>query len=379
MKLYEMLQTGLGSTEIYQSLISQEQAVNVLLAGNYSLLPIYAPSDPNSEIRKGMLRKIMARYYNYDLFTEDSLYFGSRLYWRLNQIMPTYAAKFNAVVSAGEFDAVFNDGVTETTTRNRTGNSQSSETSIGSGSTTSKSSGQSDTVSNSSTISKTDSEVFNSDYPQVVVGGATDYNSQASKNIGSATSTGDGTTNVTNNGTNESTNNNTSKSESNGSSTDKAEETRTRQLSPDEVMLAKQKIMNLIINIDEEIVQAVSDMFQNIWDPYEDDCDKKRKQKIEQACKEILSFAIKLNKLNVRINQLNFTEEEIEYIAQVPNLNNSISTLKTEAERLQEDIDNLATVLLPEVTAEDFNKILMVTETGAWDAVRLPNWAEEGF
>lgn len=379
MKLYEMLQQGIGTTEIYQSLISQEQAVNVLLAGNYSTLPIYAPSDPNGEIRKALLRKIMARYYNYELFTSDTLYFGSRMYWRLNQIMPTYAAKFNAVVSAGEFDTVFNDGVTETTTRNHTGSSKSSGTSSGTGSTTSESSGKSKTINKSSTTSKTQSKGFASDYPQVIVEGATDYNTNATKNTGTATNTGDGTTDFTNSGKNETTNNNATKNKSRGSSEDKSSETRTRHLSPDEIMLAKQKIMNLIINIDEEIIQAVSDMFQNIWDPCEDECERKRKQKIEQACKEILSFAIQLNKLNIRINQLDFTEEEIGYIAEVPQLNKIVADLKTEAGDLQQDIDNLATVLLPEVTPSDVNKILMVTETGEWGAIRLPNWAEEGF
>lgn len=356
MKLYEMLQTGLSTTEIYQSLISQQQAANVLLAGNYSLLPIYAPADPENTIKNGLLRKIMARYYNYDLFTDDTMYFGSRMFWKLNQIMPTYAARFAAVVTADEFAAAFSDGVDETINRQRKTDNSSTTTSKGSNTNTSTGeSEQSDTSTN-----------YNSDYPQIMVGGQ-DYNSAASKGIG----TSKGTTSNTNNGSNESTGTYT------GDMSEQYTENRNRRLSPDEILLAKQKITTLIINIDEEIVQAVSDLFLNIWD--DDECDRKYKQKVETACKQMLQFAITLNKLNIRVSNLDFTEEQLQYIQQIPELKEQANNLAEVLKQLQTDVDNLAGQMLPAVTAEDADKILMVSDTGAWAALRLPNWAVEGF
>lgn len=357
MKLYEMLQTGLSSTEIYQSLISQEQAVNVLLAGNFNLLPIYTPADPNGDIRKALLRKIMSRYYNYDMFTADPLYFGSRMFWKLNQIMPTYTAKFNAVISAGEFEEAFLNGVIDVHKRTRKtfgfGNTNMT------GFTHSEGSGTSEQSSEDTS--------FSSDYPQIAVAAGMDYNTAGSKSKGSS----NGKSNTENTSNTE--NNTTSNTENTETNTDR----HTRHLSPDEILLAKQKIMNLIINIDEEIVNAVSDLFFNLWD--EDECDHKHKQKVEKACKEILMFAITLNRLSIRVSNLDFTEEQLGYINQIPVLKQQVETLTQTLAELQTDIDNLAGQMLPAVTAEDADKILMVSDAGSWAAIRLPNWAVEGF
>lgn len=378
MKLYEMLQDGLSSTEIYQSLISQEQAPNVLLAGNFSLLPIYTPSDPDGEIRKGLLRKIMARYYNYETFTPDALYFGSRMFWRLNQIMPTYAAKFNATVPSDEFaDAFLNGIIVDDLTRTHKGNSQSSGTSTGTSRSTSKSESSSESNSASETETNNQTTSFESDYPQVIVGDATAYNSAASRSIGKAGSNGSGSSTDSSAAKSENDNTNTTENNTSGSSNEEWKEFRRRHLTPDEIALTKQRIMSLIMNLDEEIVNSVSDMFENVW--HEDECDLIHKKKVEHACRQILAFSIKLNALNNRINELDFTDEEIGYIEEVPGLNQEVAELKEEAAKLQGDIDDLATVLLPEVTPADFGKVLMVTETGEWGAVRLPNWAEVGF
>lgn len=393
MKLYEFLQQGLSTTEIYQALISMEEAPNVLLAGNFDLLPTYTPEDVNGEIRRSFLRKIMARYYNYELFTEDSLYFASRLFWRLTQIMPTYAAKFNASITLEEFQVVFRSTLTESVIRDTTGSDTSESNSSGKGSSktnqsttgsqTRNNTGSQNTEGSSSQESETVN--FNSDYPQVVVGVSTDYNTSGGKatSNGKTSNTGkqteSSTEELTDNqimdgetsSTDERTDNRT------GTSKENVVETRSRQLRPDELLLAKEKIFKLVMNIEEEITNAVSDMFNNVG--WLDEDDYAFNQKWKQTNREVLAFAVQLNTLTERINTLDFTEEEIGYIGEVPSLKEAVSSLQAEAAQLRIDIDGINANILPDVTSADADKILMVDDTGNWGAQLLPNWATEGF
>lgn len=276
MKLYEFLQHTLQTHATYQQLISMEQTPNAMLNGNFDLLPSYTPDDPDGAVRKRFMQKIAARYYNYDLFTVDPNYFGQRMFWKLNTIMPTFQAKFNAVISPAEFEQAFLNGVTHEAegSRDNSGTSRSTSTGTASG-----------TSSNTSQSSSEDSS-FGSDYPQVAVASGMDYNTTASQSKGNTTGTSSGSTSSTSeNGT-----------DSTSQTTEGWKEKRTRKLTPDEILLAKQKISKLIINIEEEIAMNCSDLFQNVFDCC-DPCEDREKNMVTKMQIELN------NKLNAYAQQ----------------------------------------------------------------------------
>lgn len=288
MRLYEYLQTYMQTTNIYQALITMAQAPNALLNGNYDTMPIYAPTDPEGLIRKGLLQKIMARYYNYSLFTADPNYFSQRVYWRLVEIMPTYAAKFSATVTSAEFEDAYVNGVVEEYQRTR--NTK--------GFTGTTSSSKSASKSASENSNESTDQTYNSDYPQIA-GAVGDYNTTASKSKGTGSGSSTGESNATSEGAG------TSNSENSETYSDK----RTRHLSPDEILLAKQKILNLIINIDEEIVNDMCNLFKNLWGC---DCDQSNDEitkKQLQLQQELQSYEQQIAELSIpKLADLEVTE-----------------------------------------------------------------------
>lgn len=276
MKLYEFLQLSLQTHATYQQLITMEQTPNAMLNGNFDLLPSYTPDDPDGAVRRSFMQKIAARYYNYDIFTVDPNYFGQRMFWKLNTIMPTFQAKFNAVISPAEFEQAFLNGVTHAAEGSRDNSGSSRSTSTGTSTGTSSNTNQSTTEDSS----------FGSDYPQVAVAAGMDYNTTASQSKGNSTGTSSGSTSSsTENGTDSTT-----------QTTEGWKEKRTRKLTPDEILLAKQKIAKLIINIEEEIVMNCSDLFQNVVDCC-DPCEDREKNMVTKMQIELN------NKLNAYARQ----------------------------------------------------------------------------
>lgn len=366
MKLYEYLQTYLQTTNIYQALITMEQAPNALLNGNYDTLPIYAPADPDGLIRKGLLQKIMARYYNYSLFTADPNYFSQRVYWKLVEIMPTYAAKFNATVSAAEFEDAYLNGVVEEYERTRkakgfTGTTSSSKT--GSKSTSENSNESSD-------------QTYNSDYPQIA-GAVGDYNTTASKTKGSSSGTSTGESNATSEG----------KGTSNTENSETYSDKRTRHLSPDEILLAKQKILNLIINIDEEIVNDMCNLFKNLWGC---DCDDKSNDEITkkqlQLQQELQSYEQQIAELSIpKLADLEVTENGIVTVEE-PYIGFKTVTVNVEAEpvAIQEEMfvdvtENGTTEVTPASGYAGMAKVTITTNVPQTTEVKLANGTYKGI
>ena len=248
-RLYKHLQDTLETENQYQSLLETNGVFVALLSNSLDKMDYYTPTDTDYSCRQRILTKIMAKYYNYNLFTDLREYFGNRLLWRLNQIMPTYKAKFNAMLSQSGYESLWTSGVM---TESRSGHRY---TDIDPTKSYDK------TILNDNTTSID----YQSDYPQVITGSAqvtvsgqtytvnTDFNELGNKN--KTTRGGD----------------------------DKVEhaldedvnygEDLTRKFTPEEIAKAKLLFAQLIFNIDEEIVRAVADLFILVDCPFEEDFD----------------------------------------------------------------------------------------------------------
>lgn len=359
-RLYKFLQEGLGVQAMYEDLLEYPGSENLLVAGRIDSLSFYTPTDENQEVRKSMLRKIMARYYNYNLFTDDSSYFAHRMYWKLNQIMPTYAARFNSTMTSGEYDALIEGGLITTTNRNMNG-TDNGTASNSSNSSNTMTRGTKTVVKNTGTQKDVGSnQSFFSDYPQVIVGSNTDYNATGTKNTDSMTRTDDLTQEQNVSGADTDAYNQTGTNSHNITKQETANESRKRNFTPYEIALAKEKFAKLVYNIEEEIVNAVSDLFVNV-SVCEDE-----EPSVEQMLAVLAPIPVSLQKLTDRVAAIDFTDEELYNISLVPQLFARIDTINTRTSELQEEVNLLHVNTLPDVTEADVNKILMVSEEGKW-------------
>lgn len=248
-RLYKHLQDTLETENQYQALLETSGVFVALLSNDLSKMDYYTPTDADYSCRQRILTKIMAKYYNYNLFTDLTEYFGNRLLWRLNQIMPTYKAKFNAMLSQSGYEDLWDDGVM---TESRSGHRY---TDIDPTDSYDK------TILNDTTTSID----YQSDYPQVITGSAevtvsgqtytvnTDFNELGNKN--KTTRGGD------------------DKVEHSLDEDVNYGEDLTRKFTPEEIAKAKLLFAQLIFNIDEEIVRAVADLFILVDCPFEEDFD----------------------------------------------------------------------------------------------------------
>ena len=248
-RLYKHLQDTLETENQYQALLETSGVFVALLSNDLSKMDYYTPTDTDYSCRQRILTKIMAKYYNYNLFTDLTEYFGNRLLWRLNQIMPTYKAKFNAMLSQSGYEDLWDDGVM---TESRSGHRY---TDIDPTDSYDK------TILNDTTTSID----YQSDYPQVITGSAevtvsgqtytvnTDFNELGNKN--KTTRGGD------------------DKVEHSLDEDVNYGEDLTRKFTPEEIAKAKLLFARLIFNIDEEIVRAVADLFILVDCPFEEDFD----------------------------------------------------------------------------------------------------------
>ena len=249
MRLYKYIQKDIQQEDLqYQDLvelnISNEYPAKKSIIRNYlSAMDFYTPTDGDFACRYRILTKIINKYYNYELFTDNYEYFGNRMLWRLNKIMPTYKAKFNAMLAQNGYEDIWDDGLlwehregTRDTKRPEKDNDNHPVNFD-----------RTDLADTTTTVG------YNSDYPQVIVGSTTDYNATGDKTTTGRT----GNDTVTH-----------AMQENVGYGEDI-----TRKFSPEEIAKAKLLMAQLIFNIDEDIVNAVADLFILVDYPFEDDFD----------------------------------------------------------------------------------------------------------
>lgn len=252
MRLYKYIQKDIQQENIqYQDLVeyntgSEEQPVypskKSIIRNYLDAMDFYTPTDSSYECRYRILTKIINKYYNYELFTDNYEYFGNRMLWRLNKIMPTYRAKFNSLLAQNGYEDIWEDGLLWEH-REGTRDTERPEKVDG----TPVNFDRTDLADTTTTVG------YNSDYPQVIVDSDHDYNATGDKTTTGRT----GYDTVAH-----------AMKENVGYGEDI-----TRKFSPEEIAKAKLLFAQLIFNIDEEIVNAAADLFVLVDYPFEDDFD----------------------------------------------------------------------------------------------------------
>lgn len=292
MRLYKYIQKDIQQENIqYQDLVEYNTgseghpvypSKKSIIRNYLDAMDFYTPTDTDYACRYRILTKIINKYYNYELFTDNYEYFGNRMLWRLNKIMPTYRAKFNSLLAQNGYESIWQNGLLW---EHREGTRDTKRP-------------EKDTNNHPVNFDRTDladtttTVGYNSDYPQVIVDSDHDYNATGDK-----TTTGrSGNDTVTH-----------AMQENVGYGEDI-----TRKFSPEEIAKAKLLFAQLIFNIDEEIVNAVADLFVLVDYPFEDDFDVAIQMSILDDAKAYTN--LKFNESKAYTDQEVAKAKEIVYI-----------------------------------------------------------------
>lgn len=377
MRLYKYIQGATGSHLMYEDLVQAPGSAPALVGGHLAQLDCYK-DDPEMVVRKRICQKIIRRYYSRTLFTRDQAYFANRLFWKLNEIMPTFAARYASTVSSEEFAQLIADGLISSIEREKDNTDNGNYSNTGtSGNTMTR--GTTRTTTNTGTVTDqgTNSQT-GSLYPGLTLDQTGSYAVDGSSGSDSNTRT-DNTQQVdaeTGSDSNTYTQNLAHSSSSAGH--EEGSETRTRNWTPAEIAAAKEKLIKLVYNLEEEIVNAVSDCFNNVgWgDP--DECDEDDID-IDEVSTRLTLLVSQVDAMQAKIDEYDFDPSQKENIDHIPEMREEINTLTGTAQTLIQMVEALEDNFLPDVTDENAGDFLIVNFQGKWVNMHIPNTDEEGY